>query len=69
MTNEPIHRVCFVCGYKLPQLSIDDLMAKGAVSTRGDGSRLFHCPKHTEQEITDALTTISGFQRASEIRK
>jgi hypothetical protein len=69
MTDEPIHRICCVCGIKLPQLSIDDLVMKGAVSNRGDGSRLYHCPKHTLQEIIDSQSEITGFRRASELVK
>ena len=69
MADEKIHRVCCCCGIKLPQLSIDDLVMKGAVSNRGDGSRLYHCPKHTLQEIIDSQTEMSGFRRASELVK
>jgi len=69
VADEKIHRICCVCGIKIPQLSIDDLVMKGAVTMRGDGSRLYHCPVHTLQEIIDSQTEMSGFRRASELVK
>jgi hypothetical protein len=69
VADEKIHRICCVCGVKLPQLSIDDLVMKGAVSLQGTGQRLYHCPKHTLQEIIDSQTEMSGFRRASELVK
>ena len=69
MADEKIHRICCVCGIKIPQLSIDDLVMKGAVSMMGTGQRLYHCPVHTLQEIIDSQSEITGFVRASELVK
>jgi hypothetical protein len=69
MTDDPIHRICCVCGAPLPKLSMEDIMKKRAVTLRGDGSRLYHCPKHTLQELIDSQSEITGFRRASELVK
>ena len=67
--TESIKRYCCCCGKPLPELSIEELVMKGAVSLKGDGSRLYHCPKHTLQEIIDSQSEITGFRRASELVK
>ena len=69
MTDEKIHRICCVCGRPLPTLTIEQLTEKGAVTMKGDGSRLFHHPHHTTEQIIDSQSGVPRFVRGSEIER
>ena len=69
MTDEPIRRVCLVCGRSLPTLTIEQLTQKGAVIIKGDGSMIFCHPHHTTEQIIDSQSGVPRFVRGSEIER
>jgi len=65
--TEPIKRYCLVCGVLVSKtMTANELVQCGAGTNMGDGSILFHCRKHTQDEIRDALARDIRFHRASQ---
>ena len=64
---EHIKRYCYCCGLLLSKtMTANELVQCGAGTNMGDGSILFHCRKHTKEEIVKALARDIRFHRASQ---
>jgi hypothetical protein len=64
--TETIKRYCCVCGLLMPgQMSAYDLIQCGAGTNLSEGQLIFHCRKHSREEIVKALARDLRFHRAS----
>ena len=70
MTSEKIKHYCCCCGLLLSdKMTAYELIQCGCGTTLGDGGAIFHCRKHTQEEIVKALAADLKFRRASELRR
>jgi len=61
---------CCVCGYLLSsKLTRHELLAKGLSHELPDGSRIYFCYHHTQEEIAKMAGAVPGFTRASDLKK
>jgi hypothetical protein len=62
--------ICVVCGAVLPHMRKDEMIERGCAVKRNDEQYIYFClHKHTEEEITAAITGVPRFKRASDIKE
>jgi len=67
MTDEKVHRYCVCCGLRLPDtMTAYDLIQCGCGTNLSEGQHIFHCRKHTKEDIVKSLARDIRFHRASQ---
>jgi hypothetical protein len=69
MTIGTVQFTCIVCGNHLPDISRQELREKGCALIQADGSEVWHCVHHSNDEIRKATNSNPVFVRASNYQR